>query len=398
MTTTTIKSRNTQLNKIRAQAKKDPSPNWEGHESWTHEKFVSYFRESLRYYQLEVASKDLKLKVIQWMSNNDYTNEQIKKFKNSPDWKCSSTIGAIAANLLRGMPVVRENFNNGKNSAEWLTKEIDKIIVGEKYTVEKPTETQVKQPVADSGFNIQEKIKESAGQMCEDIDYNIDTFIENPNEFNPSSIKVLNVLRGKNVKAAHARYIKTFYQKQFDELLELSSGKAEEQLREAYRHHPRKNIKKLIEFYENVYKACDQLIEEGKVNKKPRTKKAKSSEELVKSFKYCIRDDKLNLVSLNPTNLIGAQMALVYNVKTRKVGIYRSTSINGFEVKGSSIKGFTDTSCQKTLRTPVAQLKELKDQNTQKKIETWFDKNVRTIDTKLTGKFNEDVLILKTFK
>lgn len=397
MTTTTIKQRNTQLNKIREKAKRDPSPNWEGHENWNAEQFMTYFRDSLRYYQLEVASKDLKLKVIEWMNQHDYSKNDVKKFKNSPDWKCSPTIGAIAANLLRGMPPVKENFNNGKNSLEWLTKEIDKIIIEEKDKFYQEPETTKVAPV-DQTFNIQEKIRDLAGQMSEDIDNTIDSFIENPNKFDPNSFKILNLLRGKNVKAVHARHIKSFYEKPFNELLELASGNSDDQLKEAYKHHPRKNIRKLIEFYQNLYKACDQLIEEAKVNRKPRTKKAKSAEELVKKFKYCTKDDKLSIVSINPANLINAQMALVYNIKTRKLGLYKSISVNGFEVKGSSITGFTDKSCQKTLRNPAVQIKEVKEQTTQKKVESWFDKNLRTIDTKLTGKFNEDVVILKIFK
>lgn len=393
----TTKPRNTQLNKIREKAKKDPSPNWEGHESWTEQQFLSYFRDSLRYYQLEVQSKDLKLKVIEWMTLNEYSKSDIKKFKNSPDWKCSSTIGAIAANLLRGMPESRESFNNGRNSKEWLKKEIQNIIVGEKDKIYVDTENIPKQQV-DSTFNIQEKIRELAGQMSEDIDNTVDSFIQNPNTFDPTSIKIINLLRGKNVKAVHARHIKNFYEKPFNELLELASGNADDQLKEAYRHHPRKNVRKLIEFYQNLYKACDQLIEEAKVTRKPRTKKAKSAEELVKNFKYCLKDDKLSIVSMNPVNLINAQLAVVYNIKTRKLGMYKSISVNGFEVKKSSLVGFTDKSCQKTLRNPTLQLKELKEQNTQKKVESWFDKNLRTIDTKLTGKFNEDVIILKIFK
>lgn len=393
----TTKPRNTQLNKIREKAKKDPSPNWEGHESWTEQQFLSYFRDSLRYYQLEVQSKDLKLKVIEWMTLNEYSKSDIKKFKNSPDWKCSSTIGAIAANLLRGMPESRESFNNGRNSKEWLKKEIQNIIVGEKNKIYVDTENIPKQQV-DSTFNIQEKIRELAGQMSEDIDNTVDSFIQNPNTFDPTSIKIINLLRGKNVKAVHARHIKNFYEKPFNELLELASGNADEQLKEAYKHHPRKNVRKLIEFYQNLYKACDQLIEEAKVTRKSRTKKAKSAEELVKNFKYCLKDDKLSIVSMNPLNLINAQLAVVYNIKTRKLGMYKSISVNGFEVKKSSLVGFTDKSCQKTLRNPALQLKELKEQNTQKKVESWFDKNLRTIDTKLTGKFNEDVIILKIFK
>jgi hypothetical protein len=50
------------------------------------------------------------------------------------------------------------------------------------------------------------------------------------------------------------------------------------------------------------------------------------------------------------------------------------------------------------LRKPPEQLKEFKEQNTQKRFETWFSKSVKTTETLLNGRFNEDTIILKVFK
>ena len=55
-------------------------------------------------------------------------------------------------------------------------------------------------------------------------------------------------------------------------------------------------------------------------------------------------------------------------------------------------------SFQKTLRKPLEQLKEFKEQNTQKRFEVWFDKNVKTTETALNGRFGPDTVILKVFK
>jgi hypothetical protein len=66
-------------------------------------------------------------------------------------------------------------------------------------------------------------------------------------------------------------------------------------------------------------------------------------------------------------------------------------------VKGTSITEFTDKSFQRTLRKPLEQLKEFKEQNTQRRIETWFSK-IKTTETLLNGRMNEDVVLLKVFK
>ena len=112
----------------RTRAVKDLSPTWDGHETWDADKFSRHFRHSMDYYRLEHSGKDLKPKVINWMSQNGYTKDQIKAFKDTKDNRCNLTMGAIAANLLRGMPAVRADFNEGRDTAEWLRNAIAKVI------------------------------------------------------------------------------------------------------------------------------------------------------------------------------------------------------------------------------------------------------------------------------
>lgn len=206
------------------------------------------------------------------------------------------------------------------------------------------------------------------------------------------------LLRTKGTKAAQARYIRGFFEYGHNELVELSSGQADEQVREAYRHLSRKNVKKLIEFYESVAQACEQIAAEAKVLKKPRIKKVKPAEDLVKKLKFKLGDDKLGITSVPPAQLIKAQAAVLYNVKTRKIGYLIAKTSEGLGVKGTTIDNFTEKSTQKTLRKPAEQLKEFKDQNTQKRVETWYSKSVKTTETQHNGRMSEDVVILKVFK
>jgi hypothetical protein len=246
-------------------------------------------------------------------------------------------------------------------------------------------------------MNIQDRIRDQAVAMSDEIDAAIDSWILDPEAFDPKGIKLINLLRAKGAKAAQARYIKSFFAKGLAELQELASGNADEQLREGYSSVSRKNIKKLIDFYEGIAQACEQLSAEAKVLKKPRAKKIKPAEELVKKVKFKAVDDKLGIVSVPVAGIIGAQGAVVYNTKTRKIGVYIAKTSAGLGVKGASISEFTDKSIQKTLRKPEVQLKEFKEQNTQKRVETWFAK-IKTTDTVMNGRLNEDTIILRLFK
>jgi hypothetical protein len=378
-----------------AAAKRDPSPKWDGAEEWTGDEFGRRYREAMRYYNLEHSGRDLKSRVIDWMGRNGYDRDQIQEFKNTKDWRCSVVMGAIASCLLRGMPESRPDFNGGRNTAEWLRNAIATAV--EEGKEDEVPVAEVKKTAAAPEPTIQEKIRDQAVKISEDIDYTIDSWIVDSEAFDPKAYKVLNMLRGKGCKAQQARYIKSFFQRGYDELLELASGNADEQLREAYSRHARKNIRKLIDFYESVLTACDQIAAEAKVVKKPRAKKVKPAEDLVKRVKFKVSDDKLGITSVPPAQLIRAQSAIVFNSKTRKLGLYYAMSSEGFGIKGTTITNFTEKSFQKTLRKPAVELKEFKEQNTQKRVETWFGK-IKTTETVLTGRLNEDVVILKVFK
>ena len=383
---------------IRQNAKKDHSPKWDDVDLLTAEQFSTKYRLSMDWYRLECTDKSLKPKVIDWMGRNGYEKDIISAFKKTKDSRCSSTVGAIAANLIKGMPVQRADFNQGRNTETWLREQIAKIINDGKDDIDDNTEVVVKveKPVVYVP-TIQDRLRDAAGDMSEEIDYAIDSWITDSDAFDPKAFKVTNLLRGKGAKAAHARFIKAYFKRGHEELLELASGNADEQLREAYSHNSRKNVKKLIEFYDSVMTACDQIAAEAKLTKKPRAKKIVPAEKLVAKLKFKASDDKLGVTSVPPAQIVGAQGAVVYNTKTRKIGIYVSLNSSGLIVKGTSIGNFTEKSTQKTLRKPDVQLKEFKDQNTQKRIETWF-KNIKATEVVLNGRINADIMILKVFK
>ena len=130
--------------------------------------------------------------------------------------------------------------------------------------------------------------------------------------------------------------------------------------------------------------------------RKPRKKKIIPHSKLVEKLNYLKQDDSTGMVSINPESIIGATSLIIYNTKTRKVGIFYANN-NGLSVKGTTIVNFDESSSvMKTLRKPNEQLPELIT-GTKKKIEKAFE-NVRSVKTSLKGRINGDILILKTFK
>jgi len=375
----------------RAKSKRDTSPQWIGCEDWDTSRFLKFFKESMDYYRMEKTAKDLKPEVIRWMEHNGYTKDQIKSLKDTKDWRCSLTMGSIAANLNRGMPPVRADFNEGRNTAQWLGTEISQII---KQGVDdaEPEEVLEEKPQGPV-ISIQDRLREAAARMTEELDEALDSFSQDPESFDPKAFKVLNLLKGKQAKAAHSRVIKGFYENNYLEIVEAYEGKCE-QLKEGYGHLSKKQLKKLVDFYHEIISACDMLAQEAKVNKKPRARKAVPAEKIVAKMKYAKTHEPLKLVSINPTDIMGAKELWIFNTKTRKLGKYIAAEYQELGVKGTSITGFDENqSVQKTLRKPEEQLKEFKAAG--KVALRKFLEDIKAVDIKLNGRINEDTILLK---
>lgn len=376
----------------RENSKRDHSPVWHGAESWKGDRFTAHFRETMKYYNLEHNGKDLKPQVVNWMAKNGYTKTQIQEFKKTKDSRSGVTMGAIAACLLRGMPAVHQDFNNGKDTSEWLRTEIAKVVSAGKEDID---ESEVKEEKTTGPvISIQERTRDAAIAMTSEIEDALEKFYEDKEAWNPKEFKILNLLKGKSAKAAHARIIKDFYAPTLEELTELASGKADEQLREGYSHLPRKHVKKLIEFFTEIDTACTMLMEEAKVTRKPRKTKAVSKDKLVAKLKFKKTDDALKLVSINPVDIIGSKELWLFDTKTRKLGKYVASEYQDLGIKGTTITGFDEgKSIQKTLRKPVDQLKEFKSAG--KVALRKFLEDINAVDIKLTGRINENQILLK---
>jgi len=382
----------THLAAARATKGRDLSPKWDGHETWDTNQFLRQFHSAMAWYRLESSAKELKPKVIDWMGRQGCTKEDISAFKKTKDNRCGMTMGAVAACLIKGMPAVREDFNEGRDTTVWLRAEIVKVIEQGKDDKDDSDEVvEVKKDVYVP--SIQERVRDASMLMTEEIETAIEAFQTDPEAFDPKSFKVLNLLKAKQAKAAHTRIIKTFYERDLAELVEAATTK-DEQLKEAYSHLSKVQLRKITAFYQEVVSACEMLAQEAKINRKPKAKKAVPAEKIVAKLKYKKADEPLKLVSINPADILGAKELWTYNTKSRKLGKYVAEEFQDLGVKGTTITGFSEAkSVQKTLRKPADQIKEFKAAG--KVVLRKFLEEINAVDTRMNGRINEDIILLK---
>lgn len=376
----------------RSKANKDHSPSWEGCENFTADQFNRHWTRAMEYYRTEFKASDLKPAVLKWMAANEYPKSIIEQFKKSKDWRCNGTMGGIASCLLRGMPAVRADFNNGRNTAAWLGDQIADIIENSKMDLAEEEIKEAKNSAPQ--ISIQDRVREATLPMTEEIEDAVANWQRDPDSFNPKAFKVLNLLKGKQAKAAHARIIRDFYAGDLAELEELASGNADEQLREGYSHRSKKQIRTFIEFLREVNEACTMLMQEAKVTRKPRTRKVVPADKIVAKLKYKKTDEPLKLVSVSPTDILGSKELWVYNTKYRKLGRYVAADFQELGVKGASITGFDEAkSIWKTIRKPEEKLKEFKAAG---KVQLRkFLEDINATDARMNGRINEETILLK---
>lgn len=362
-------------------------------------------KQAFDYYHFEHKTSALLPSLYNWMKDNDYSKDDIEAVKSQGS-NGLSTAAILAKCLEIGMPDYLPQHDEYWQSLEGtsgpmhpvtdsIKRFVAQAIAQGSIIVRERQEEEAKQaaPVK----TIQQRMIETAQEMCHPLDELVEELHINPETFDVKKHKVYNILKGREVKPNHARLIRDFYAADYAELLEVETT-ADEDLRESYRHLTKRALKNLIDFYKEIDTACIMLQEEAKATRKPKTKKPVAKDKLVAKLKYMKSDEKMKLVSVDPTKILDAQELWVYNTKTRKLGKYvvddEFGTGNKLSVKGTSITGFdAGKSVQKTLRKPEEQLAEFKKAG--KVALRKFLEDIKAVDIKLTGRLNEDTILLK---
>ena len=143
---------------------------------------------------------------------------------------------------------------------------------------------------------------------------------------------------------------------------------------------------------DGVFEDLERYREAQKARRSTRAKKVYSSTDQVKNLKYLVEDVDAKVHSINPTLLPKATVLWMYNVKTRKLTEFKSNSINGFEIRGSTLYKW-DNGRITTLRKPDEILPQIINK-TEKQIDNIW-KALTTKIGKPTGRINKDCILLR---
>jgi len=358
-------------------------PKWDTERAKKFEKdvFEHNLRASFRYYNYFYSQKDLKKHVVAWAQKNmDLDAKTLSLYIASSAEATPMTVCSLVKAEAVGMPML-------KKYKEYITKSILNAI---EETKSEPAvvEKVVAKTVAPT---IQDRLAEKTSEIIGDLEVEVDNaFLKKPTG------SPYDIITAKNLAHAQVGKVREHFQKQIDELSELVAGQ-DEQLNESYGFLKNSDIKRIGAFYVKLLADLDSYSTVKKATKKLKIKRPQNKDKLVAKVQYLKESKVLKLVSVPPADIIGAQELWVYHTKHKKLGKYVADDHSVLGVKGTTLTGFSESkSMQKTLRKPEEQLAAfMKAGKVQLRT---FLKDIKAVETKLTGRLNADTLLLKIEK
>ena len=137
-------------------------------------------------------------------------------------------------------------------------------------------------------------------------------------------------------------------------------------------------------------------VNKSKLRKSTTVKSDRNGEKAASHVTYQDVDDKLGIVSINPANIIGANIAVIFNTKVRHCEVYIAKENEKLSIHGMHITNFNPAcSFGKTIRDPDATLPHWTRATTRKRLEI-LNTNTRGKTWTPTGALNQNTLIIKT--
>lgn len=343
---------------------------------------------ALHFAQYEMMTKALVKSVFEYAKVKKASKTEISALR-ALDEKRLEVLGKYATILVSGGELDKAVMAGFERL--WAAK----VAEGAAIVKAKKAEARKAEAVTVRKVTVQDRMREQAATVAAEFDAVLDALTRSTrakaDDFNP-----LGAMQKAEFKAGQARYITQFYEGELAELKAVLAGK-DDDLKEGYANLKKSQVTRMVKAIEDILTAAKMVSTVTKAKRAPRKKKAVSLEKAVARIKYKAQDAEYGIASVGPINIVGAREAWVFNTRNRKLGRYVAQDEGGLAVKGAYIQDFSETaSVQKTLRKPKEQLAELMKAG-KVQLRKFLD-GIRAMDTKLNGKMNEHIVILRVVK
>jgi len=359
-------------------AKVVPEPIWEKGDPATRFQLV----EALRWYTDNKSDKDARTYLMSYV-NSRLTNTQ-KQAATFVNLSWNMTDGWAARCLSRGALLPKNSMSTFNDNLNRFIDRLDSIIVERGLGVVTTTNT-------NNIISIQERVQNKVDYFIMELEAKFDNLWHrnSKEEFVAYAWMIEN-----EVKPMHAAKISEYFRKRATEFVQIIEyRKTDEYIKESY---PRTQKEMVLgaTILLTISTDADKLASNKNAAKKPRKSKPISVEKKVAKLNYKKDDVENKLVSINPVKILGAEKLWIYNIKTRKLGVYVTVDAAGLSVKGSTIENYKySESITKTLRKPKDILSRVLDGG--KIVLRKVMSEINSKPQELNGRINKDIILLR---
>lgn len=347
---------------------------------------VDSYRWFNDYIRTEVDKKEISTVIKSYIKKN-FTKEDFRLASKAPEWMYTSMpfLASIISWKEKGF-----QFPNDGSYEKTLHKNINNIIEAGRNKAEiKEDDTKVnltkKSPA--------EIVKERSSDFIGEIESTIDTW-GSGSYVDIEGYSAYNELQKIDAPYNLAKSVLDYYIPVRDEAHELVNKKTAD-LVEAYNHMTVKRKKEYLKLLNSIVEDVEKYLLSKKALRKTRKPKVKTADKQVEKVTYLKESAEYKLVSIQPSQIVGARRVYLFNVKSRILTELVCRLPQGFEVKGTTIQGIDEElSSQIMLRKPNDFLHIV-----QNKTPLQIKKERSALTTKsnkATGRVNKDTILLRT--
>jgi len=297
----------------------------------------SDFSNALTWYNYMCTASDARDYIKNYLDSKGRDVEQ-KLFKKVPDSWIPTTAAWVARIMTRGTIVTPDSVHFfEKKFSECLKK----VSAAEEET-DQPEKVVV---------SVHQRMREKAS----DIIGEIESMLDKGEQFS-----LYDWLKANEIPAAYSAQIIAYYSPWLEELLEAAT-EPDNQLKEAYSHLTKKQLKDRILFFNKMIEDAQRYGENKKKTRAPRKPRTVSVEKKLKSLKFQKEDKEFKIASINPEKIIGAQELWTFNTKYKTLTVFRAIDRGGLQVKGASIINYDEKNSftKRTGRKPEEYVKKV---------------------------------------
>ena len=324
----------------------------------------------LNYYNTVVEDKQKRSYAYQYWKQNSHNT----KLLDSLGDHCFHTVGAVAHMVMLDMPVSDHDRMRLDNA---YTQLLEQVKIESKTTKSSAQKT----PVAKVDQS-DEILRSHLGE----IEGWIDLF-----SLEGTETLCKEYLLTHELKPAMVRDIGAFLK---GKIKEFTLACDDKETCDAY--GGKRKCTAMVRYLESALADCDGLVHNAVKVRAPRVKKAQPPAKLVAKMKYKKELAELRMKSVFPEKIINSSYVFMFDSVKRRLVKYEAMDGYTLTVKGTTIMNWDHTkSGSKIIRKPNEQLACVNDM-TKRPLNNLFN-DIRGALGKLTGRTNDDMIILKVF-